>query len=144
MDNDLRASPQGRFRLNEQSVVADIIDGETVIMNLEAGHYYSLNASGGEIWLLLLAGLSRGEVLAAIVERHGAGPSTAEIDAFIGRLVEHRLIVATEQESGANGLVEQELPELSAWMAPEISVYTDLKDMLALDPPLPQLATNRG
>ena len=28
-----------RFRTNEPAVIADVIDGETIIMNLAAGHY---------------------------------------------------------------------------------------------------------
>jgi hypothetical protein len=147
-DDSLKLSLRGRFRLNEPAVVADIIDGETIIMNLAAGDYYTLNASGGEIWLLLLAGLGRDDLAAAIAERHGIEPSAAEIDAFIGRLVEHQLIVSGDPTGGAEGIVEHPLPTPSAWATPEISVYADMKELLALDPPLPPLGPplrpNRG
>ncbi len=143
-DDSPKLSRQGRFRLNEPAVVADIIDGETIIMNLAAGDYYSLNASGGEIWLLLLAGLSREDMLAAIAQRHGIEPAEAEIDAFIGRLLEHQLIVAGEPSNGAEGALEPPLPAPSTWTTPEISVYADMKELLALDPPLPPPGSNRG
>src|ERR1022692_1182917 len=90
-DDGVKFSYQRRFRLNEPAVVADVIDQETIIMNLASGDYYSLNDTGGELWVLLLAGLHRGELVATIAERYGTTPSAGEIDAFIGRLLEYRL-----------------------------------------------------
>jgi hypothetical protein len=143
---DEGASPaaQGQYRLNEPAVIADTIDGETIIMNLEKGDYYSLNSSGGEIWLHVLAGKRRDELLAAIAERHGEAPSSAEIDAFIARLIEYRLIVATAQPANGNEVAAQEIGPTTLWSKPEISVYADMKDLLALDPPMPPLRPNRS
>jgi hypothetical protein len=143
-DEEAKSAAQGRYRLNEPAVVADVIDGETIIMNLEKGDYYSLNPSGGEIWLHLLAGRRRDELLAAIAERHGDVSSPAEVDGFIARLIEYRLIVATEQPGDVNGLAAQELGPTAPWSKPEISVYADMKDLLALDPPMPPLRPNRS
>jgi coenzyme PQQ synthesis protein D (PqqD) len=144
VDDGLKFADQRRFQLNEPAVVADVIDRETIIMNLESGDYYSLNDSGGELWALLLAGLHREELLATIAERYGTKPSTGEIDAFIGRLLEHRLILPTEQRNGADGVADRAQPMAGPWSTPEISVYADMKDLLAMDPPLPLLRPNRG
>jgi hypothetical protein len=144
VDDGMKFAYQRRFRLNEPAVVADVIDRETIIMNLESGDYYSLNDSGGELWVLLLAGLHRDELLATIAERYGTKASAGEIDAFIGRLLEHRLILPTEQLDGANGVADHALAMAGAWSTPEISVYADMKDLLAMDPPLPLLRPNRG
>jgi len=143
-NEEAKSAPQARYRLNEPAVVADIIDGETIIMNLEQGDYYSLNPSGGEIWLHVLAGRRRDELLAAIAERHGELSSPAEVDAFIARLIEYRLVVATDQPADINGFDVRELGPATPWSKPEISVYADMKDLLALDPPMPPLRPNRG
>lgn len=143
-NEEAKSAPQARYRLNEPAVVADIIDGETIIMNLEQGDYYSLNPSGGEIWLHVLAGRRRDELLAAIAERHGELSSPAEVDAFIARLIEYRLVVATDQPADIDGFDAQELGPITPWSKPEISVYADMKDLLALDPPMPPLRPNRS
>ena len=143
-NEEAKSAPQARYRLNEPAVVADTIDGETIIMNLEQGDYYSLNPSGGEIWLHVLAGQGRDELLAAVAERHGEVPSPAEVDAFIARLIEYRLVVATDQPADINGFDVRELGPATPWSKPEISVYADMKDLLALDPPMPPLRPNRG
>ena len=36
--------------INSPSVVGEIIDGEAVIMDLRAGHYFSSQGAGCEIW----------------------------------------------------------------------------------------------
>ena len=144
IDEDARPAADGRYRLNEPAVVADTIDGETIIMNLEKGDYYSLNPSGGEIWLHVVAGKRRDELLAAIAERHGEAPSPAEIDAFIARLIEYQLIVATEQPVNGGDVAGRESAAMTPWSKPEIAVYADMKDLLALDPPMPPLRPNRN
>jgi hypothetical protein len=143
-EDRMNAVADGRYRLNEPAVVADVIDSETIIMNLESGDYYSLNGSGGEIWLLLLAGLRRDELLAMIAERHGVKPPTAEVDAFIGRLLEHRLIVPTVRIAVATNSADSIAQAAGTWSNPEISVYADMKDLLAMDPPMPLPRSNGG
>jgi len=136
--NDEPVASGQRFAQNEPSVVADVVDGETIIMNLEKGDYYSLNQSGGEIWALVIAGLRRAEILEAIAGRYEGRPSAAEIDGFIGELLKHRLILTADGANGANGSAS--LGRFSSpgkWSAPELSVYSDMKDLLAMDPPMP-------
>jgi len=41
------------YRIKGPEVIAETIDGETIIINLEDGNYYSLNAAGGEVWNLI-------------------------------------------------------------------------------------------
>ena len=39
-------------------IVHETIDGETVVINLDSGSYYSLEGSGADLWSRLLAGES--------------------------------------------------------------------------------------
>jgi len=48
----------GYFSVKKPDVVHETIDGETVIVNLENGIYYSLRNSGVDMWNLLEAGLT--------------------------------------------------------------------------------------
>ena len=38
------------FRINSPKVIHETIDGETVIVNLDSGNYYSLDDIGADIW----------------------------------------------------------------------------------------------
>ncbi len=139
---DEAAANDQRFAQNEPSVVADVVDGETIIMNLEKGDYYSLNQSGGEVWAFLVAGLSRSEILEAVAGRYAGKPSRSEIDGFLAKLLAHRLVVAADRRNGS--VAHPRLSSPGAWSAPELSVYTDMKDLLAMDPPMPLAKSTRS
>jgi hypothetical protein len=136
MDEDLSSAPR-RFRLAAPGVVADIIDGEAIIMNLNLGAYYSLGGTGAGAWQLLAGGATCTEAAEAI-----SGPAAAEADAvaadlerLLERLLEEGLLVEDPARvvSGVVDLVVS--PEYSA---PTLTKYGDMQEMLALDPPIPR------
>jgi hypothetical protein len=151
-DTALRGAPSSRFATNEPAVIADVIDGETIIMNLDAGHYYSLNASAGEIWQLLTAGRTRAEAATTLAARYGRQFTETQLDAFIEELLRHALLVrnqeprmsepaSTHEQAGTHeGARPAGGNPPQSWSAPEITVYHDMKDLLAMDPPIPSAA----
>ena len=50
-----------RFRVDSRRVVHETIDGETILIDLQSGNYYSLGGCGSSVWDLL----TRGEVAAS-------------------------------------------------------------------------------
>lgn len=48
-----------------QDVVHRVLDGETIVLSLESGTYFGLNATGTRVWSLIEEGASRN----AIIER---------------------------------------------------------------------------
>jgi Coenzyme PQQ synthesis protein D (PqqD) len=102
---------------NAEAVVAEVIDGEAVLIDLTTGVYYSLAGVGGSIWSLIEAGSS--------VERI--------VEAIAGQ----KLIVVAE--GGPAGLRDPQAPPDGKlpYDTPELKTYRDMGDLLALDPPLP-------
>src|SRR5262245_26886534 len=45
-----------RVRPNEEEVVAKLMDGEAIIINLVTGVYYSMEGAGASIWAMIEAG----------------------------------------------------------------------------------------
>ncbi len=66
-------------------MVTDLDEGDAVLLHLTTRKYFTLNASGLEIWRLLGEGLTLGEVSAQLVQRYGIEPERAS-DA-VSRLV---------------------------------------------------------
>jgi hypothetical protein len=133
-------SADDRFRLNSGDVVADIFDGEAILMNLRRRIYYSLSGSGGMIWSRLVAGASLGEAADTTARRYGIARENAvqDVVALAGRLVEEELLVPA-------GIVSpvSEVPDDADGSSPEsysppiLEKFADMKDLLALDPPAP-------
>jgi hypothetical protein len=126
------------FKPNAPAVVSEIIDGEAVIMHLKSGNYYSTEHVGSQIWAWIERGCSRSQMLDRMRVQYPVSLSelAASLDAFLAQLVAQDLVrevtgapttVATADSPPTNGAAR-------AFAAPQLNVYSDMKDLLLLDP----------
>jgi hypothetical protein len=117
--------------------VADIIDGEAIIMNLNHGAYYSLAGTGAQAWQLLAGGATCDEAAEAISVHSTAGADgvAADLARLLERLLKEGLLVEdpARAKPGAMDLVAN-----AEYSTPTLDKYGDMKEMLALDPPIPR------
>ncbi len=127
------------YRVNAPRVISESIEGELVMINLERGTYYSVEGSGDAIWRLVEAGLSHGEILAATRDAVAGGddPGGIEsaVEAFLGRLLQEELIVPIDVSQGPGDSAAGAGFEADGeFVAPVLRVYSDMADILLLDP----------
>ena len=123
-----------RWRIDNRAVVAEILEGELIIMHSASGKFFSSLSVGPLVWQCLDSGLSNSEIHALVPPRWGAAPSeiTADIDAFINDLKAEGVILENTAAL-ATGL--KEVPgEPLTYAKPVLSAYTDMQDLLLLDP----------
>jgi Coenzyme PQQ synthesis protein D (PqqD) len=117
------------YRLNSPSVIHETIDDEVVIINLDKGHYYSLDGCGARIWRGLVGGAPAAAIAAAL---EGDGTEIdAGIQALAAELESEGLIVATAADPLAAPL-DGEPP--IAYEPVELQRYSDMEELLLLDP----------
>ncbi len=122
------------FVANTPAVASEIIDGEAIIMSLDSGSYYSSTGVGAAIWELILARRSTAHIKIAIQHAYEANEDVVETDlqAFLDNLLSENLVRAEPVDSAADG---DELPKRAEpYVRPEIAAYTDMRDLLTLDP----------
>ncbi len=76
--------------------IATEVDGEIVLISIEDGRYYGMDAVGSEIWRRL-ENPKRVDALIAELQAHFDGPADAvasDTQAFLGKLAENRLVWA--------------------------------------------------
>ena len=131
-----------RFRINVPKVAHETIDGEVLIINLESGNYYSLLGVGADIWSLIQRGAGAADVVDAIDYRYNGVRIDIEkaIGEFLAELQAEGLIVRDEGDRSA-GIISAVVPVETAgsdtsraFEAPVLSKYTDMQDLLVLDP----------
>ena len=122
-------SETARYRLNHPPVVAEMIEGEGVAIDLKSGRYFSLSGPAAEVWRCLIAGYSASEILAAAGEVSES--RTESLYQFIARLLSEGLICSRDEAAPA-----QPLAPLAPWSAEALKVesFNDMQDMLTLDP----------
>ena len=126
------------FVVNSPSVVSEIIDGEVIIMSLKTGNYYSSDKVGAEVWSWIEDGRTEDEIHRVAASRYRASPQKIreDLSAFLDLLLQHGLV--REAPNPAAHSSREEVPSPASgdepFVTPELGVYTDMKDLLFLDP----------
>jgi len=129
-----------KFKINHPHVVAECFDDEVVAINLDTGSYYSIGKSGFTIWALISTGATLHEIMAEVNQRYSGEPPVIEqaVQQFVNELQQAQLIVA--QANGANVVPPRAstqaspLSEKVGFDPPILSEYSDMQDLLLLDP----------
>jgi hypothetical protein len=129
-----------RYCINEPSVISEVIDGETIVLNFESGHYYSFNPTASQIWLRVGVGEPVAAATRWVAQRFAVDPATirAEVAAFVRRLEEEQLIrraVADAAPAAQPASVTDRPGGVPTEFAPpDFEKFTDMEELLLLDP----------
>jgi hypothetical protein len=134
-------SPDTHLRLNEEEVAAKVIDGEAIMINLSNGVYYSMDEVGGLIWEMIEGRYSLQEMVAEIIARYDVSPrqAQADVERLVGELFEENLVMPSNDELPRRENQPQERQQRLPYEPPNLNIYRDMADLLALDPPMPSL-----
>ena len=125
------------FKVNPK-VIREDFDGEIVMINLDSGNYYSFNKSAGEIWSSVEDGRTEDEILSALMSRYeGDGAQMrGALSAMLHKMMEENLVAPAEYGNGNGASPERNTSAApkTPFVMPEISVFTDMQDLLLLDP----------
>jgi hypothetical protein len=125
-----------RFHADSAHVVHEAIDGETLVVQLTTGTYYSLRGTAHEAWQLLAAEQPLDDVTAELARRYPDAPAVrVDVRSFADELLAEQLLV--EIPDGGPGVGGQPLAAdraLAAYEPPRVERYTDMQYFLLLDP----------
>ena len=76
----MKTAEYKRYRINTDKIVWRHLDGETVLLNLDSGHYYNLNKTGSLIWILLSEKKTAQEAIQRISQKYHISPRRAAHD----------------------------------------------------------------
>jgi hypothetical protein len=126
-----------QFTVDARRVVHETIDGETILIDLETGTYFSLRGCGSQIWALMTAGWPETELVAELQRRYPAqaaevGVAAAEV---IDQLAGAGLLQDAAADSDSVNAAVDDVPAASGpYEPPVLERYTDMQYFLLLDP----------
>lgn len=126
-----------RFRINTPDVILENFGDEVVIVNLSNGNYYSVDAVGAEVWALIEKGYPTAAVLADLSRRYDGDPATIDtaLTQFVTDLLADNLIVPVAGDSQLmDAIADTGLTAKQPFKAPILNKYTDMQELLLLDP----------
>ncbi|MEX1112647.1 MAG: PqqD family protein [Candidatus Andersenbacteria bacterium] len=91
------------YQISRPAVVAEVINGELVAIQLETGCYYNSNSTGSYVWSLLENGLSSANIAAEVANNYNISEQQAvkHVEAFIDTLLSENLINETTDSTPA-------------------------------------------
>ena len=130
------------LRINTPKIVHETIDGETVILNLDSGNYYSLDGIGANIWALVEKNVAMNGIIECISNGYDGVREEMEaaINTFIAQLMQEDLIMPDRTNVSGNPdwsntqLNTAPGENVPGFVAPALNKYTDMQDLLLLDP----------
>jgi hypothetical protein len=129
---------------NRDDIVAKVVDGEAIMINLPKGIYYCLDGVGGRVWELLEEGRGAADIAAGIIREFDVTPERARAD--VERILQELLCeTVIRLESGETSVFSETAScagpgAKQPYREPKLTVYRDMADLLALEPPLPGAA----
>jgi hypothetical protein len=121
------------LKINTPHVVHETIDGETILLHLNTGNYYSFDGFGAIIWQgLILTGSIK-----TMIEKLGLNEEQSEeVKQFNAALLEEELLIEDGEEASAKDSSElaELLKEAGDYATPQLHKYADLQELLLLDP----------
>jgi coenzyme PQQ synthesis protein D (PqqD) len=126
-----------RYRVNSPHVISETVGGETIIVNLASGHYFSLQGTAVDVW----QGVERGDAAESIVlelegrYEAGDGEIGSAVQKLLDDFVAAELLVAETNGAGTVAMAPaQNGGQRAPFVAPSFSTFTDMQDIILLDP----------
>ncbi len=129
---------EGGLRVNSPHVIHEMIDGEVIVINLASGNYYSVKGAGADVWDVIQSspGITASALTAVIARRFDRATETVEheIAALLEQLRQEELVAAADNGAvtGSNGLAVGN--SAKPYEPPVLETYTDMQDLVLLDP----------
>ncbi len=128
-----------RLKVNTPNVVHETIDGETILLDLNTGNYYSLDGTGAVIWEFIDKTGNWAKAIEIMTAANSAESDIIDstVKQFTEELLTEKLMVIAENEITSPDVTELEkkLKEIALnFKAPAVCKYTDMQDLLLLDP----------
>ena len=124
------------YRANTPKVVYEAFEDETVLINLDNGNYYSFSGSGALIWDRIISGESIASVIEYLQGRFADATDIAlSVENFVRELVKENLIAKDSSGTAKNiKPAKAQIPSLARFEKPVLQKYSDMQDLLLLDP----------
>ncbi len=125
------------FRVNHPHIIHEIIEGEAILINLETGSYYSTDQVGAVVWDWLEKGASVAHILKHITNTYAGDTREMEtsLRALLRQFQDERLIIADDSAAKNDAAFQsRSSSEKIPFVAPVLRKYTEMEDLLLLDP----------
>ena len=125
------------YRVNRPDVVMESFEGETVLVHMKRGNYYSLQGSAPLIWEMIDRGCSVEETGSYLTAQYPGRDEEiiGSVRNLAEELIAEDLIVPlADSPSPASTRTLPKIEKNGSFTSPVLERYTDMQELLLLDP----------
>ena len=127
-----------RLAVGGSHVISETIDGETVVINLDSGVYFSLGGTASDVWEAAVEGTALSDLLADLHARYdGEEPAIrGAVEGLLAEMEADGLVRRVPRGPSDNPAGPEPAPngERRPFAPPTLERFTDIQDLLLLDP----------
>ncbi len=122
------------YRILRPRIVYEVLNNEVIAIDFDTGTYFVLPHAAKQVWLLIEKQISVEQIAQLMADHYQRGYSQVllDIEPFIEQLLCNGLIELSDSQGSAEGVQI----DSQGWQydAPKLMTYTDVQDLLLLDP----------
>jgi hypothetical protein len=125
-----------RFIVKTSRIIHETFDDEVVIVDLDSGSYYSLNATAADLWSFIERGSTLSEMTEHLARQYSGEPHAIQegILQFLQELQNENLVATVAEESALPAsAITVPSDTLPPFTPPLLSKYTDMQELLLID-----------
>ncbi|PKN53583.1 MAG: hypothetical protein CVU55_00215 [Deltaproteobacteria bacterium HGW-Deltaproteobacteria-13] len=124
------------YKINESKAISETIDGETIIINLETGYYYSVNQTATIIWNEIQKNSSVKNISQHFSNHYEVDSETAIkcITETIGVFLKDNLILELDLNVSPDFKEQRSSISKKKFIIPRVERYDDMAGALMSDP----------
>ncbi len=124
------------YQIDRSAVASEIIDGEAIMLHHGSGDYFSADGIGAVVWQWLGESRSPDQIVRLLKTSFpkASADIAPAVDAFLADLLKHELIREGTSDRPALASSQQMADLGSEFAPPTLHVYSDMREVLLLDP----------
>ena len=128
--------PVTRYVVDRTCVTHDRLEDEVIIINVATGSYYSGSGPAADVWSLITQGASVAEASRKLASEYSGDEDAVlrDVDRCVGTLLEKGLVQALASVTSTTAELVLPPAVRKTWTAPDFEEYTDMWDLIKLDP----------
>lgn len=121
----------GSFELNNPPCIQEVIDNDAVIIDLDTGTYHNMKGFSGTVWTLVIERYQLDKIVAALC----TDDATKQLfGVYLNQFIEMLLAKNLVRTCGSDNEERPPAIELPDDIKLDCTSYTDMQELLALDP----------
>lgn len=116
-------------------IIHETIDDDTLIINLDSGHYYSLTSVASRIWKFLIQGKNKEEICEIFIKLSDANSEVFlnDLNEFIAELIAENILIEASEKEALETVKEIDQTKF-VYSRPVFNKFTDMEALLLADP----------